>query len=182
MAAFAFPTDGIVKCLVQPRYCGPSCWWSLHVYAQQRQALFLGDVARSHVDGAAQADCAADDPRGIRGIKHFAELAHSPLTHSREIRRRAFTSWYHTDSGRYESAALLVNLPFALLLMLGIALITRGRCGGGGRTGTGLLHCSLGRVHADNVSRTACGHGDGPGGAGHGHRLAAGDAKGPSHA
>jgi len=93
--------------------------WSAYVYARQGQVIVLGDVAQSHLDGSAQAACAADDARGIRGVRHFAEFAHAPAGHSVEVLHRAFKSWYHTDSGRYERATLLVNAPFAMLLLLG---------------------------------------------------------------
>ncbi len=101
--------------------------WSVYVYAHQSQVIVLGDLAQSHLAGSAQAACAADDPAGIRGVRHLGELARSPIVHSVEILRRALKSWYHTDSGRYERASLLVNVPFALLLLLGAVPALRSR-------------------------------------------------------
>lgn len=94
--------------------------WSIYVYARQDQVIVLGDVAQSHLDGSAQAACVADDTRGIRGLKHLAELGRSPVGHGLELGRRALVSWYRTDSGRYQRATLLLNVPFAMLLLMGV--------------------------------------------------------------
>jgi len=110
--------------------------WSMYVYAQEGKVTVLGDVTQSHLEGTAQAACASDDPAGIRGLNHFAALARSPIGHSRELLRRAAKSWYHTDSGRYERASLAINVPFALLLVLGAVVALRGR--GAARWGAGL--------------------------------------------
>jgi len=106
--------------------------WSIYVYVEQQQIIVLGDVASSHLVGIS-GEPSTSDGRGISGFNHFRELVRNPLGHSFELLRRAGKCWYHTDSGLYEREALIANLPFGLLLLLGLvpALKSSWRWGAG---------------------------------------------------
>jgi 4-amino-4-deoxy-L-arabinose transferase-like glycosyltransferase len=106
--------------------------WSIYVYAEEHQLVVLGGVADYHWEATGNEPAASDD-QGIRGFRHFQALAHHPLGHSLELLRRAGKCWYHTDSGLYEKEALISNLPYGLLLLLGLvsALKSRWRWGAG---------------------------------------------------
>jgi 4-amino-4-deoxy-L-arabinose transferase-like glycosyltransferase len=106
--------------------------WSIYVYVEQQQIIILGDVASSHLAGIS-GEPSTSDGRGISGFNNFRELVHDPLGHSFELLRRAGKCWYHTDSGLYEREALIANLPFGLLLLLGLvpALKSSWRWGAG---------------------------------------------------
>jgi hypothetical protein len=98
--------------------------WSAYVLAEEGRFVFLGDVAGTHVRGSAVPEDFAGSG-GIGGLEHFRALARNPLGHGGELARRAWRSFYQTNSGRYETLTGLMNVPFVVLLALGAVACLR---------------------------------------------------------
>ena len=114
--------------------------WSMFVYGQTGRVVVLGSVMTSHLQGEAPLQSSADAD-GVQGLKHFPALVRSPLSHAGELFRRAGKAWFHTDSGRHEAAALVMNLLAGALLVLGL---WKGRSRGRRWAWGILLACFLG--------------------------------------
>ena len=74
----------------------------------------LPGVVTYHALGAGEGGF-AEGPTFFRGILD------SPLQMAAELARRAALAWYRTDSGEYQALALLLNAPFILLTLVGLA-------------------------------------------------------------